>query len=396
MTGRKRLPAAPVAGIDSSDSLIDSDSSENIDFDAFIGFGAAPEPPLAAPEAPPVPASRVVRASIHQGDSRFEGNAGRQCAAMALSAIAESALIQPSTWDTSILNNILNEGNEIYTSVRTGGFIAPDGYLELRNFGNINRPNLTIFGRQCTLRYQPNPVIYGVLSYLVPDLQSGAYDLLSAIERFFNELNEKSGILITQSKAYAVLRRGCHFYWVDSHGCAANGAPTFQDARACFVECFNLESLYDTIRRTVQDGNYQFTLDAVDVIFTEIELIPSEHVDSDVSIESAAAPEAPPASVSRGRKTKEKHGTQVGRPSSRSRSRGRGSSRDSSRASSVSSVGPQPLLKREHSDSDDSMKSGQLPPKRRRGVAQRGRQRARAVTRDRQRERAVEPTRGRS
>ncbi|XP_062574488.1 uncharacterized protein LOC134236336, partial [Saccostrea cucullata] len=57
----------------------------------------------------------VVQGSFHQGDVRFGRNSGKQCVANSLSAIAHSKLKDLDEWDQTYLDNVLIEGNEIYT-----------------------------------------------------------------------------------------------------------------------------------------------------------------------------------------------------------------------------------------------------------------------------------------
>ncbi|XP_062589569.1 uncharacterized protein LOC134251199, partial [Saccostrea cucullata] len=57
----------------------------------------------------------VVQGTFHQGDSRFGRNSGKQCVANSLSAIAHSKLKDVDKWDQAYLDNVLIEGNEIYT-----------------------------------------------------------------------------------------------------------------------------------------------------------------------------------------------------------------------------------------------------------------------------------------
>ncbi|XP_062580740.1 uncharacterized protein LOC134242656 [Saccostrea cucullata] len=57
----------------------------------------------------------VVQGSFHQGDPRFGRNSGKQCVANSLSAIAHSKLKDVDKWDQAYLDNVLIEGNEIYT-----------------------------------------------------------------------------------------------------------------------------------------------------------------------------------------------------------------------------------------------------------------------------------------
>ncbi|XP_052218286.1 uncharacterized protein LOC127835889 isoform X3 [Dreissena polymorpha] len=58
----------------------------------------------------------MLQASRHQGDSMFK-NSGRQCMANSLSAILTSYIQPPPFWDKQVMNNILFDGDNMYTEI---------------------------------------------------------------------------------------------------------------------------------------------------------------------------------------------------------------------------------------------------------------------------------------
>ena len=57
--------------------------------------------------------------TIHQGNSRFGGLAGRQCTAIAFTALILAYLshIPAPSWNSSIIGTIVNDGNQIYGDI---------------------------------------------------------------------------------------------------------------------------------------------------------------------------------------------------------------------------------------------------------------------------------------
>jgi hypothetical protein len=57
----------------------------------------------------------TVHADFHQGNqSMFRSNAGKQCVAMSLCSIVYNEIKSVNIWDTSIMNQILVYGNNLY------------------------------------------------------------------------------------------------------------------------------------------------------------------------------------------------------------------------------------------------------------------------------------------
>ncbi|CAC5410405.1 unnamed protein product [Mytilus coruscus] len=54
---------------------------------------------------------------FHQGDKRFGINSGKQCVANCLSALAHSKLKDLNDWDSMYLDNVLIDGNRMYSNI---------------------------------------------------------------------------------------------------------------------------------------------------------------------------------------------------------------------------------------------------------------------------------------
>ena len=65
-----------------------------------------------------VDCTHTVHADFHQGNElMFGSNAGKQCVAMSLCSIVHNEIKSVNIWDTSIMNQILCYGNNLYTVV---------------------------------------------------------------------------------------------------------------------------------------------------------------------------------------------------------------------------------------------------------------------------------------
>ena len=58
--------------------------------------------------------NRSVQGSFHQGNMMFGENAGTQCVANCLGAVAYHTLKNAQCWDMSDMNIVLTTGNELY------------------------------------------------------------------------------------------------------------------------------------------------------------------------------------------------------------------------------------------------------------------------------------------
>ncbi|CAC5412726.1 unnamed protein product [Mytilus coruscus] len=114
-------------------SIIDEKENKQIDFNDFLEFEqddnllklysqknkrTIPENTLNSMEV-----SRslfdnwVIQGSFHQGDIRFGINSGKQCVANCLSALAHSKFKDLNDWDQIYLDNVLIDGNKIYSRI---------------------------------------------------------------------------------------------------------------------------------------------------------------------------------------------------------------------------------------------------------------------------------------
>ena len=92
--------------------------------------------------------TRTICADYSQGNEALFGeNAGKQCVAMSLTAIIYHHIEDINLWTSSILNNILTIGNNLYTSIRCS--VQTNDYLLLTDVPCI----VSIYNNVYTLEY---------------------------------------------------------------------------------------------------------------------------------------------------------------------------------------------------------------------------------------------------
>lgn len=64
-----------------------------------------------------------VQGSYHQGDGRFSINAGSQCVGNSFNAVVKSIVKSILTWNTDDIHIVLEDGNNLYSSLRQKGKI---------------------------------------------------------------------------------------------------------------------------------------------------------------------------------------------------------------------------------------------------------------------------------
>ena len=69
---------------------------------------------------------KVVQGSFNQANKKFGETAGRQCACITLFSIAWSAIRRVALWNTTDLDFILSEGDQLYKGLSVGTFISAD------------------------------------------------------------------------------------------------------------------------------------------------------------------------------------------------------------------------------------------------------------------------------
>lgn len=212
--------------------------------------------------------SRIIRSSWHQGDPEVFLFAGKQCCAISLAFIVRSLTIPPSEWKSTIVDQVMIEGNELYGTIlvlaeHEGIRIAGSGYLFVQNF-DVIKNELRMFNLNFTLSYDEDPLIFGNLMDSMNEEGSGSERLSKALVKLFE--NHSAGILIAMNMCFAVIYSCGKFYFCNSHNCGPNGDPNeVNDGRACVIECDTIQKLCEICKKATGSGNDCYTLDFIDV-----------------------------------------------------------------------------------------------------------------------------------
>lgn len=216
--------------------------------------------------------SRIIRANFHQGmmTELFPDNAGRQCCAMALAFIVKQTQLNPSSWDTNTVNEVLIEGDGCYQEIRilTGVNFPQSGFINVRNF-DVIKNDFLMFENAFSIIYADEPEIFGCLDdRMNRSDEVAAKSLREGLEELFK--NHSAGILIAVDKCFAAFHSGEYYYFADSHGCGPKGAPSIKEnsktnSGACVVQCKTLDELCRIAKRAT-GSRAQYTLDFIDVI----------------------------------------------------------------------------------------------------------------------------------
>ena len=82
--------------------------------------------------------SLLSRGSIHQGHEGFSGQSrGKQCSFMSLSALLTAQTIPVIEWNSTTIDNVLVQGDNMYLNAFNNDLIPREGFLSLNNLPTI-------------------------------------------------------------------------------------------------------------------------------------------------------------------------------------------------------------------------------------------------------------------
>ena len=78
------------------------------------------------------------RGSIHQGHEGFSGQSrGKQCSFMSLSALLTAQTIPVIEWNSTTIDNVLVQGDNMYLNAFNNDLIPREGFLSLNNLPTV-------------------------------------------------------------------------------------------------------------------------------------------------------------------------------------------------------------------------------------------------------------------
>ena len=82
--------------------------------------------------------SLLSRESIHQGHEGFSGQSrGKQCTFMSLSALLTAQTISVIEWNSTTIDNVLVQGDNMYLNAFSNDLIPREGFLSLNNLRTV-------------------------------------------------------------------------------------------------------------------------------------------------------------------------------------------------------------------------------------------------------------------
>ena len=185
---------------------------------------------------PPSCHNRYIQGSFHQGHVMFEDNAGVQCVANSLTAMLMNKLKDVCTWQSSDLDNILVNGNMLYTSVKNCNQGNHTHLLvsDLPKSHVLHNVDFTINLGQAFSG------IVGVHEYDL-ELADMAISLYEALQRVL--LGDDSCFLTMNESTCAIIKHTSGYAVFDSHSRSYDGLvhPTGKSL-VCFYQTF--EDMY--------------------------------------------------------------------------------------------------------------------------------------------------------
>ncbi|KAL7863388.1 hypothetical protein SRHO_G00123720 [Serrasalmus rhombeus] len=185
----------------------------------------------------------TVRGSFHQGHPRFGVNANKQCVANSVTAIMMSRVKNVLSWTTRDLDDVLLNGDRLYSSIRDAGVIHDaSGYLLVRDLPTER----SLHGHRFELSYSDDMFVglFGVGEY--GEMQ-GVY--MSHDEAVIRALSQFDACLFTvKVNTCAIIKQGSWFVLIDSHARNARGEEEDGDSGTSLVAYHaNMESLLNHV-----------------------------------------------------------------------------------------------------------------------------------------------------
>ncbi|XP_037395199.1 uncharacterized protein LOC108432566 [Pygocentrus nattereri] len=189
------------------------------------------------------PQEPTVRGSFHQGHPRFGVNANKQCVANSVTAIMMSRVKNVLSWTTRDLDDVLLNGDRLYSSIRDAGVIHDaSGYLLVRDLPTEH----SLHGHWFELSYSDDMFVglFGVSEY--GEMQ-GVY--MSHDEAVIRVLSQFDACLFTVNvNTCAIIKQGSWFVLIDSHARNAHGEEEDGDSGTSLVAYHaNMESLLNHV-----------------------------------------------------------------------------------------------------------------------------------------------------
>ena len=224
---------------------------------------------------------KVIQSNFHQGTSIFEENAGKQCVANCLSALAYSSIKELCNWRTQDIDDILFAGNELYTFLQRSSTMHND-FLLISELPD----KIEIRNRLFHFKYQ-NPVVSLLNS---TEEQMSAFNACSLDDAVQLSFTKSDYTFVTfRGNTFLIGKSGNFFFTFDSHSRSYDGLVDANHGKSTVIVYPNVISIVQHIRLLAGSMNIesveQIEMTAVQVNIHEFEEVSDIQV-SDIQVET--------------------------------------------------------------------------------------------------------------
>ena len=190
--------------------------------------------------------NKTICADFSQGDTKtFRQNSGKQCLAISLTAIIHNHILNVSVWDTSLLNNIMYAGNNLYTFISNS---VNKSYLLLTDVPEL----VSVFDNIYSLQY--SEPLAGDLFMETTNLPY--YSLENALYNLFDDsqFNYQHCMLTINCNTIAIFKTSeGNFRIFDSHSRDSYGIP-HPFGKCVLISVEDIHNLTTYLQNTVPRG----------------------------------------------------------------------------------------------------------------------------------------------
>ncbi|XP_026112716.1 uncharacterized protein LOC113091414 [Carassius auratus] len=160
-----------------------------------------------------------IRGSFHQGDHKFKWP-GKQCVAISLAAIAMHSVLSVFSWESKDLDNVVETGDSLYSSLRQRGLISDPTKKKLLCIQDL--PKEYVFGTNA-FKFEYADFVSGHVDVVDGDfIKSGAcVTLADGLQTMFEKYD--TCFFTLNGSTFSIIKENGRFAVVDSHARSSAG-----------------------------------------------------------------------------------------------------------------------------------------------------------------------------
>ena len=217
---------------------------------------------------------KVIRSNFDQANSIFEENAGKQCVANCLSALAYSSIKELCNWRTQDIDDILFAGNELYTFLQRSSTMHND-FLLISELPD----KIEIRNRLFHFKYQ-NPIVSLLNSTEEQMSAFNACTLEDAVQLSFTQSDYS--FVTFGGNTFLIGKSGNFFFAFDSHSRSYEGLVD-PFGKSTVIVYPNMTSIVQHIRLLARSMDIQ-NVEQIEMTAVQVNIHEAEEIsDSQVS-----------------------------------------------------------------------------------------------------------------